>query len=471
MYSPLLLLTLPLQGIVKLWFNPKETDKEKEKKEKMISLSVTIQNLLHIQILILVYDPNISNFQFQLIKDGTVIGGLDGISIWLVFLVNLIIPIVLQDSWKTIKADRRKFKIQVLFVNFWSIAVFYVQDIFLFYISFEALLIPMYFLIGYYGSRNKKIEEAQNKFFLYTLFGSLFLLIALQSIWLQTGTTDYQLLLTLPLSENYQLYLWSAFFLAFAIKTPMWPFHIWLPVAHGESSTGTSVILAAILLKLGKLLPKMTKSFQGFAFKQQWGVNRIGPHNKNIIEIFVGSILGDGHLEYTRTSKTVRLNNTKGIAKIKYAEWLNNYLYTYGYIHSKKLVWYTCNLTGRTVCSIKTVKFSNLVWLHKAFYNNKKKIIPLNIKDYLTPLSLAIWIMDNGSYQSPGIKLATQGLTYEECSMLQNALLELFNLKVSINKSGIPNSYYLYIWKESVQNLRIIVKPFFQPELKSKLGL
>lgn len=109
----------------------------------------------------------------------------------------------------------------------------------------------MYFLIGFYGSRNKKVEDAQNKFFLYTLVGSLFLLIALLVIYLQTGTTDYQLLLTLPISNSYQIWLWLAFFIAFAIKTPMWPFHIWLPVAHGESSTGTSVILAAILLKLG----------------------------------------------------------------------------------------------------------------------------------------------------------------------------------------------------------------------------
>lgn len=109
----------------------------------------------------------------------------------------------------------------------------------------------MYYLIGFYGSRNKKIEEAQNKFFIYTLFGSLFLLLALIIIWIQIGTTDYQILFTLPFSNHIQIYLWLAFFIAFAIKTPMWPFHIWLPVAHGESSTGTSVILAAILLKLG----------------------------------------------------------------------------------------------------------------------------------------------------------------------------------------------------------------------------
>lgn len=251
----------------------------------------------------------------------------------------------------------------------------------------------------------------------------------------------------------------------------MWPFHIWLPVAHGESSTGTSVILAAILLKLGKILPKMTKSFQGFAFKQQWGKFRIGPHNKDILDLFIGSILGDGHLEYTKTSNTIRLNYTKGIAHIKYAQWFNNYLYLRGYTHSNKLFWHINKLTEEMTCNIRTVKFSNLVWLYKIFYLNNKKIIPPNIKDYLTPFSLAIWIMDDGIYQNPGIRLATQGYTYLECCLLQNALLELFNLKVSINKSGTPHSYYLYIWKESIPNLRNIVKPFFLPELYYKLGI
>lgn len=121
----------------------------------------------------------------------------------------------------------------------------------LFYISFEAILMPMYYLIGFFGSRNNKIEQAQNKFFIYTLVGSLFLLLAILSIYSQTGTFDYQYLLTRFIGKESQIWLWLAFFLAFAIKTPMFPFHIWLPIAHGESSTGTSVILAAILLKLG----------------------------------------------------------------------------------------------------------------------------------------------------------------------------------------------------------------------------
>ena len=225
------------------------------------------------------YDPNLSNFQFQLsFFNNAIIGGIDGISIWLILLVNLIVPIVILNSWKIQGKGKnlRGFIILVLFVNFWSNAVFFVLDLLLFYISFEAVLIPMYFLIGYFGSRNKKIDEAQNKFFIYTLIGSLFLLLAILIIYIETGTTDYQILLTLPISNSYQICLFIGFFIAFAVKTPKWPVHIWLPIAHGESSTGTSVILAAILLKLGTygfiryslpLFPLASQYFLPFIFK------------------------------------------------------------------------------------------------------------------------------------------------------------------------------------------------------------
>ena len=244
----IVLLSLPLFTAIYIWLF------ENEKKEVLNkSLIFTIINLMQTLIMLNLYDSNVSNFQFQLKLNNLLIGGIDGISIWLILLVNIIIPIVILNSWKVNK-DSNKFKkfiILVLLVNFWSNLVFFVLDLILFYISFEAILIPMYFLIGYFGSRNKKIEEAQNKFFVYTLIGSLFLLLAIILIYIETGTTDYQILLTLPISNNYQIILWIGFFIAFAIKTPMWPFHIWLPLAHGESSTGTSVILASILLKLG----------------------------------------------------------------------------------------------------------------------------------------------------------------------------------------------------------------------------
>lgn len=265
----IILQLLPFSGIKLLWLQPhyylytmqnstnikeKEESKFLEKKDKYFAMTVTTQNFQIIKFLIFGYNSDVSIQQYQYFIKGSQLIGFDSISKWQIFLINLIIPIVIKDSWGTIKSNRREFLIKVLFVNFWSILVFIVKDLLLFYISFEAILIPMYFLIGYYGSRNKKIEEAQNKFFIYTQIGSLFLLIAIQSIWYQTGTTDYELLINMSFNKKYELWLFLAFFLAFAIKTPKWPFHIWLPVAHGESSTGTSVILAAILLKQGKPL-------------------------------------------------------------------------------------------------------------------------------------------------------------------------------------------------------------------------
>jgi NADH-ubiquinone oxidoreductase chain 4 len=146
-----------------------------------------------------------------------------------------------------------RFLSYIKLINLLSILVFSVLDILLFYISFEAILIPKYLIIGFYGSRNRKIE-AKNKFFIYTLIGSLFLLLSVKYIIIQTGTSDYQLILALgPINNLQQYILWLGFFIALAVKMPMIPFHIWLPMAHTEANTSASVILAAILLKLGKI--------------------------------------------------------------------------------------------------------------------------------------------------------------------------------------------------------------------------
>ena len=326
----------------------------------------------------------------------------------------------------------------------------------------------MYYLIGYYGSRNKKIEEAMNKFFIYTLIGSLFLLLALLTLYIETGTTDYQVLLTLPIAcESYQLWLWLGFFIAFAVKTPMWPVHIWYPLAHAESSTGASVILAAILLKLGMDVPKMNKfnDWKGFNYKQQWGMKRIGPHNKDIIDILIGSILGDGHLELTKSSQSIRKIYTKGltIPSIAYAKWYLKLLRDRGYTSADKLIWYEDKKTKISVTKIRTVKFTSLKWLYEKFYPNNIKIIPLDIKNYLNPMVLAIWIMDECSFQSPGVKISVAGLSKAECILLQKALEDLYNLKISINKAG-NGGYYLYIWKESISDLIKLVEPYILPE-------
>jgi proton-translocating NADH-quinone oxidoreductase chain M len=123
-------------------------------------------------------------------------------------------------------------------------------DLLIFYVFFESVLIPMFLIIGVWGSRERKIRAAY-QFFLYTLFGSVLMLLAILLIHFQTGTTDYQILLATEFSEKRQLLLWLAFFASFAVKVPMVPVHIWLPEAHVEAPTAGSVILAGILLKLG----------------------------------------------------------------------------------------------------------------------------------------------------------------------------------------------------------------------------
>lgn len=137
-----------------------------------------------------------------------------------------------------------------LTLEFFLIQVFSVLDIFLFYIYFESVLIPMFLIIGIWGSRQRKIK-ASYQFFLYTLLGSLLMLLGLLIIYYQTGLTDFRALWCFKFSETKQIILWLSFFISFAIKVPMIPFHIWLPEAHAEAPTAGSVILAGVLLKIG----------------------------------------------------------------------------------------------------------------------------------------------------------------------------------------------------------------------------
>jgi NADH:ubiquinone oxidoreductase subunit 4 (subunit M) len=212
-----------------------------------IALFFSILNFIHTTLLVHLFDPLISSFQFQYFTNiGGGLLGIDGISLWLIWLTNLLLPIIILNSWKSVKIMIKPFLYCIFFINFWSLAVFLVLDILFFFISFEAVLIHMFYLIGFYGSRNRKLS-ALYQFFIYTILGSLFLLVSLTFLYYLTGTTDYQILLSIPLTPSIQYILWLGFFISFAIKVPMIPFHIWLPLAHTEGNTSASVILAAIL--------------------------------------------------------------------------------------------------------------------------------------------------------------------------------------------------------------------------------
>nr|QIA60968.1 NADH dehydrogenase subunit 4 [Scapania griffithii] len=176
--------------------------------------------------------------------------GIDGISLFFVILTTFLTPICILVGFYSVRSYKKEYMIAFFICESLLIAVFCSLDLLIFYVFFESVLIPMFIIIGVWGSRQRKIKAAY-QFFLYTLMGSLFMLLAILSISFQTGTTDLQILLTTEFSERRQILLWIAFFASFSVKVPMVPVHIWLPEAHVEAPTAGSVILAGILLKLG----------------------------------------------------------------------------------------------------------------------------------------------------------------------------------------------------------------------------
>jgi NADH-quinone oxidoreductase subunit M len=175
--------------------------------------------------------------------------GVDGISMLFVILTTFLMPICIVASKLSVTKNFKAYMVAFLVLETLMIGVFCALDIVLFYVFFEGGLIPMFLIIGIWGGPRR--VYASFKFFLYTLVGSLLMLVAILAMYLQAGTTDITTLLTHPFPPGMQTWLWLAFFASFAVKMPMWPVHTWLPDAHVEAPTAGSVILAAILLKMG----------------------------------------------------------------------------------------------------------------------------------------------------------------------------------------------------------------------------
>jgi NADH-quinone oxidoreductase subunit M len=175
--------------------------------------------------------------------------GLDGISVLLVLLTTLITPLCVLASWTYIKKRVKEFMIALLVMEAAMVGVFSALDTVLFFTFWEAMLIPMSLMIGVWGGPRR--IYASLKFFIYTMAGSIFLLVSIIAIRMQTGSFGIQEAMGHPFSHGFQLWIFAAFFLSFAIKVPMFPFHTWLPAAHVEAPTAGSVILASVLLKMG----------------------------------------------------------------------------------------------------------------------------------------------------------------------------------------------------------------------------
>jgi NADH-quinone oxidoreductase subunit M len=211
------------------------------------------------------YDPAIGGY--QLVEEVEWLGsgvnykmGVDGISILFVLLTTFIMPIAILASWESIKLRVGDYMIAFLILETLMLGVFSALDLFLFYFFFEGSLIPMFLIIGVWGSKGVKEFAgftmpsrvyAALKFFLFTLLGSVLLLVAMAYMYFKAGTTDIPTLQAFKFDADVQKWLWFAFFASFAVKVPMWPVHTWLPDAHVQAPTAGSVILAAILLKMG----------------------------------------------------------------------------------------------------------------------------------------------------------------------------------------------------------------------------
>ena len=200
------------------------------------------------------FDPNNPGFQF--VEEMGWLGGsinykmgVDGISILFVVLTAFLMPLCILASWESVESRVKEYMIAFLVLETLMIGVFCALDLVLFYLFFEGGLIPMFLIIGVWGGKRR--VYASFKFFLYTLLGSVLMLLAMMAMYWHAGTTDIPTLLTHKFPYDMQWWLWLAFFASFAVKMPMWPVHTWLPDAHVEAPTAGSVILAAILLKMG----------------------------------------------------------------------------------------------------------------------------------------------------------------------------------------------------------------------------
>ncbi|MGN6466860.1 MAG: NADH-quinone oxidoreductase subunit M [Rhizobiaceae bacterium] len=244
---------LPLVGVVLILFIRGES-RAALKNIRMIAMFTTVITFLVSLLVWVGFNPADAGFQ-MVEKHGWLDSGIsyhmgvDGISMLFVILTTFLMPFAILASWESIQSRVKEYMIAFLVLETLMVGVFCALDIVLFYVFFEAGLIPMFIIIGVWGGKRR--VYASFKFFLYTLLGSVLMLLAIMAMFWQAGTTDIPTLLTHDFPVSMQPWLWFAFFASFAVKMPMWPVHTWLPDAHVEAPTAGSVILAAILLKMG----------------------------------------------------------------------------------------------------------------------------------------------------------------------------------------------------------------------------
>ena len=269
---------LPLFGVLAIMIL-RGAEGDVARNARWIALWTSLADFVMALIIWAKFDPSTSDFQFseqaQWLPQFHIAYqmGIDGISLFFILLSTLLTVLCVLASWTSVHSRVREYMIAFLALETLMVGMFCALDLIVFYMFFEGVLIPMFLIIGIWGGPRR--VYAAFKFFLYTLLGSVLMLLAILAIYFQTGSTDMVEALNFDFPPAVQTWLWLAFFASFAVKVPMWPVHTWLPDAHVEAPTAGSVILAGVLLKMGAygflrfsvpMLPDASQTFAPFVF-------------------------------------------------------------------------------------------------------------------------------------------------------------------------------------------------------------
>ena len=462
-----LLLLVPLIGSLLLLLIQENTIENKAK-IKYIALSTSLINLIISILLWIQFDSSTSDFQF--VYEFTKLSfchfnlGIDGISLYYVLLTTFITPIALVSNYNNINKNVKFFFISFLLLETLQIAVFVVLDLFLFYIFFESVLPILFIIIVVYGSGENRIRSAL-LFFLYTLAGSLFMLLAVLQIYSNIGSTDFQLISLSEISLESQKILWLS--LSFSKRD------MTNRLIHSSNSTlNTSCVPTPngrgrgrecknLVVYMSPTSLDSTLKYKGFSLK----LREMSQIPKHLHSIIYGVLLSDGWLYKNKTGKTLfALKQTN---------------FEYLWLVYSKMSHYCRSMPRITKTNINGKIFSCFMFAtrvypcftewHNIFYQEGTKIVPLDLYNMLTYEALAHWIMGDGCKLNKGLTLQTQSFTVQECVFIISILIHKFNLKCSIHMQR--NQPTIYISSKSMEKLRPLILPYMCNSMVYKLGI
>lgn len=222
-----------------------------------------------------------------------------------------------------------------------------------------------------------------------------------------------------------------------------------------------TISLISVYLDNGKLANRIKSYF------------RIGPHNKDVLSIIYGTLLGDSHAEFRINGNGTRISFYQEANHEEYLLWLHKKIALYGYCNPKIPTIQSRLVKGgklRKIIRFHSFTYTSFNAIHDNWYTNGIKKVPYNIEEYLTPICLAVWIMDDGSRVGYGLKLCTNSFTFKDTTRLSLVMNELYGIKSSVQSSGYPNQYHIYIWSDSMLKVRQLVKPYMVSSMLYKLG-